>query len=108
MGRANTVVRYDLNSTASSTGLAYGYTVADVSAAAPAAQRWRGVRFHNATVGWAVGDEGRVIHSRDGGTVWMPQTTTVTHHLLRVQVRVAPLHGQRVGGLSKPNRANRV
>ena len=44
VGEANTVVRYDLNASATSTGSAYGYTVADISAVAPAAQVWRGVR----------------------------------------------------------------
>jgi photosystem II stability/assembly factor-like uncharacterized protein len=42
--------------------------------------------FYNATVGWAVGDAGRVIHTRDGGETWMPQSTNVTHRLHRVQV----------------------
>ena len=39
------------------------------------------VSFYNAKLGWAVGDKGTILHTKDGGAVWKLQPTGVTDRL---------------------------
>jgi photosystem II stability/assembly factor-like uncharacterized protein len=40
--------------------------------------------FVDARTGWAVGDGGTVLATRDGGVNWQPQSSTTDHNLLSV------------------------
>jgi len=41
-------------------------------------ERYSGLAFADPTHGWIVGDAGRILHSRDGGTTWEPQSSPTT------------------------------
>ena len=42
------------------------------------------VKFINEFEGWAVGEEGTVVHTTDGGNVWKVEPSGTTHPLERV------------------------
>jgi|GEM_PF-931745 len=41
----------------------------------------RGVHFHSATVGYAAGDSGLILNTRDGGATWRPRAAGTTARL---------------------------
>ena len=49
------------------------------------------VGFGNFSEGWAVGEDGQIIHNRDGGPIWEPQRTTTGRNLLDVETKFVPL-----------------
>jgi photosystem II stability/assembly factor-like uncharacterized protein len=79
-----------------------------MSEAAPVRQeRWsdaclRAVYFVDASEGWAVGDDGVVWHSIDGGSTWERQPTA-TRASLRAIYFVNPFVGWIVGREERPN-----
>lgn len=46
---------------------------------------YHGLSFPDATHGWMVGDSGRILSSRDGGSTWKPQANPSTNRLFCVQ-----------------------
>ena len=62
----------------------------------------RAVQFIDKDEGWAVGDDGVVWHSMDGGTTWERQKTGVRASLRAVHF-VNPYHGWAVGRADDPN-----
>ena len=42
------------------------------------------VFFKNATEGWAIGDEGTILHTQTGGNVWIAEETGVKHRLEKI------------------------
>jgi photosystem II stability/assembly factor-like uncharacterized protein len=46
---------------------------------------YHGLSFPDATHGWIVGDSGRILHSRDGGSTWKIQANPSTNRLWCVQ-----------------------
>ena len=49
------------------------------------------VGFGKFSEGWAVGQEGQILHNRDGGPIWEPQRTTTGRDLLDVETKFVPL-----------------
>lgn len=45
------------------------------------------IRFIDPTTGWAVGDDGTIMLSNDGGATWLPQSSGTTQDLLGLAVR---------------------
>jgi photosystem II stability/assembly factor-like uncharacterized protein len=56
-----------------------------------------GIAFATARLGWAVGDDGTILHSNDGGVTWKPQASG-TQIFLRAVAFVSPQSGWVVGG----------
>jgi photosystem II stability/assembly factor-like uncharacterized protein len=56
----------------------------------------RGVSFPDATHGWAVGDNGTIVATSDGGATWIPQASGTTSNLRAVSFPDAT-HGWAVG-----------
>ena len=54
------------------------------------------MKFINGQEGWAVGSEGTVIHTVDGGLSWTKQISATTHPLERVFIADRG-HGWAVG-----------
>lgn len=52
--------------------------------------------FVDSRIGWAVGDAGLIMHTRNGGQTWSPQISTTTSSLSAIDFR-DPLHGLVVG-----------
>jgi photosystem II stability/assembly factor-like uncharacterized protein len=42
------------------------------------------VKFVDALEGWAVGDEGTILHTTDGGRRWQNERSPTTHALERI------------------------
>ncbi len=57
----------------------------------------RGVWFVSPREGWAVGDQGVILHTTDAGTTWDPQTSNSTNYSLRSIAFATPLVGVAVG-----------
>ena len=51
-----------------------------------------GVTFVDANTGWAVGDDGVILHTTNGGALWSQQESGVTSSLYAVQF-VSPTTG---------------
>jgi photosystem II stability/assembly factor-like uncharacterized protein len=45
----------------------------------------RGISFSDVDNGWAVGDQGTIVHTTDGGTTWVKQESGITEHLQDVE-----------------------
>ena len=59
------------------------------------------VCFVSRRLGWAVGDRGTILHTRDGGQSWQLQTSPVGCRLESVQF-LDDQHGWAVGGYTVP------
>jgi photosystem II stability/assembly factor-like uncharacterized protein len=55
-----------------------------------------GVFFSDASTGWAVGVQGTILHTANGGATWVPQNSPTADSLNRVQF-VSPTQGWIVG-----------
>ena len=59
------------------------------------------VQFVDAVEGWAVGDEGAILHTIDGGKSWERQRSGTAASLRRVQM-LSPYVGWSVGRVESP------
>jgi photosystem II stability/assembly factor-like uncharacterized protein len=61
---------------------------------APTYENLNGIHFVNETHGWAVGDNGTILHTEDGGNTWTKQNSGTTLNLLNVHFSSTnPLRG---------------
>ncbi len=53
----------------------------------------RSLYFINASTGWIVGDSGKILHTINGGTIWVLQNSNTTHPISKVilQMQLAEL-----------------
>ena len=46
------------------------------------------VHFSNDSTGWSVGDNGTIVYTTNGGSIWSPQTSGTTQYLLGIHVPI--------------------
>lgn len=49
------------------------------------------VAFGNFSEGWAVGNDGQILHNQDGGPIWTSQLTSTRRELIGLEMRHAPV-----------------
>jgi len=53
--------------------------------------RMNDVGFGKFSEGWAVGDDGQILHNQDGGPIWTAQRTSTGRNLIDLDMKFAPL-----------------